>query len=77
MIDSKDSLAQLQDSKSNIEDLFKDLSNEIIGFKYQITVSVLLFKHKKGDIAYALDYFISVTETVIHFDKYDLDKSFQ
>ena len=42
MIDSKDSLAQLQDSKSNIEDLFKDLSNEIIGFKYQITVSVFI-----------------------------------
>ena len=32
IIDSKDPLAQLEASKSSIEDLFKDLSNEIKGF---------------------------------------------
>ena len=38
IIDSKDPLAQLEASKSSIEDLFKDLLNETKGFKYQITV---------------------------------------
>ena len=48
------------------------------GFKYQITVTVLLCKHKqKGDIEYAPVYLNSATKTVINSDKYDLDKSFQ
>ena len=33
---------QLEASKSNIKDLFSDLLNETKGFKYQITVKVLL-----------------------------------
>ena len=48
------------------------------GFKYQITVTVLLCKYKiYGDIEYAPVYFNSATKTVINSDKYDLDKSFQ
>ena len=43
-IDPKDPLAQLGASKSSIEDLFKDFLNEMKGFKYQITVKVLLYK---------------------------------
>ena len=43
------------------------------GFKYQITVAVLLSKHKIE----APVYFNSATKTVINSDKYDLDKSFQ
>ena len=39
-IDSNDSLTQLESSKSSVEDLFKDLLDEIRGFKYQITVKV-------------------------------------
>ena len=46
IIDSKDPLAQLEASKSSIEDLFKDLLNETKGFKYQITVKVLLCKYR-------------------------------
>ena len=47
------------------------------GFKYQITVKVLLKKHKQnGDIEFAPVYFNSVTKTVINF-KYDLSKYFQ
>ena len=47
------------------------------GFKYQITVAILLCKHKqKGDIEYAPAYFNSATKT-INSDKYNLDKSFQ
>ena len=48
------------------------------GFKYQITVTVLLCKHKENrDIEYAPVYFNSATKTVINSDIYDLDKSFQ
>ena len=78
IIDSKDPLAQLEASKSSIEDLFKDLLNEIKSFIYQITITALLSKHKiNGDIKYAPVYFNSLTKTVINPDKYDLDKSFQ
>ena len=48
------------------------------GFKYQITVAVLLSKHKiNRDIEYTPVYFNSATKTVINSDKYDLEKSFQ
>ena len=48
------------------------------GFKYQITVKVLLSKHKRNeDIEYAPVYFNPATKTVINSDKYNLDKSFQ
>ena len=78
IIEPKDPLVQLEASKSSIEDLFRDLLNEMEGFKYQITVTVLLCKHKQnGDIEYAPVYFNSSTETEINSDKYNLDKSFQ
>ena len=48
--------------------MFKDLLDQIKGFKYQITVKVLLKKHKQnGDIEFAPVYFNSVTKTVINF----------
>ena len=40
LTDSKDPSVQLTASKSSIKDLFKDLLDEIKGFKYQITVKV-------------------------------------
>ena len=44
------------------------------GFKYQITVTVLLCKYKQNeDIEYVPVYSNSVTKTVINSDKYDLD----
>ena len=57
IIEPKDPLAQLETSKSSIEDLFKDLLNEMKGFKYQITVAVLLSKHKMNG-----DLFISIVQ---------------
>ena len=48
IIDSKDPLAQLEASKSRIKNMFKDLLDEIKGFKYQITVKVLLRKHEEN-----------------------------
>ena len=57
--------------------MFKDLLDEIKGFKYQITVKVLLSKHKgNGHREFAPVYFNSTTKTVIN-SEYDLDKSFQ
>ena len=50
-------------SKSSIKDLFSDLLNETKGFKYQITVKVLLRKYKpSGEIEFAPVYFNSVTK---------------
>ena len=44
IIERKDPIVQLEASKSSIKDLFSDLLNETKGFKYQITVKVLLKK---------------------------------
>ena len=40
--EKKDPVVQLEPSKLSIKDLFNDLLNETKGFKYQITVKVLL-----------------------------------
>ena len=44
IIQRKDPIVQLKASKLSIKDLFSDLLNETKGFKYQITVKVLLKK---------------------------------
>ena len=47
------------------------------GFKYQVTVKVLLCKGKgNGDIEYSSVYFNSITKTVIN-SEFSLDKYFQ
>ena len=57
--------------------MFKDLLSEMKGFKYQITVKVLLCKYKgNGDKEFAPVYFNSATTAVINFE-YNLDRSFQ
>ena len=47
IIEPKGLLVHLESSKASIKDLFKDLLNEMEGFKYQITVKVLLSKTKE------------------------------
>ena len=42
IIEKKDPIVQLEASKLSIKNLFSDLLNELKGFKYQITVEVLL-----------------------------------
>ena len=65
IIERKDPIAQLEASKSSIKDLFSDLLNETKGFKYQITLKVLLKKYKaNGEIEFDPVYFNSVTKTV-------------
>ena len=77
IFDHKDPLVQLQASKASIEDLFKYFLNEMKGFKYQITVTVLLSKIKiNGSIEYSPVHFNSTAKTVI-ISKFNLDKSFQ
>ena len=73
----KDPIVQLEASKSSIKDLFSDLLNETKGFKYQITVKVLLKKYKhNGEIEFAPVYFNSVTKTVINH-RFRLENYFQ
>ena len=74
----KDPLVQLESSKQSIIDLFKDLLNEIKGFKYQITLAVLLSEMKTdGSIEYSPVYFNSTTKTVVNSDEFGLNQSFQ
>ena len=77
IVDKKDLIVQLEASRSSIKDLFIDLLNETRGFKYQITVKVLLKKYKpNGEIEFTPVYFNSSTKTVIN-RRYKLHKSFQ
>ena len=77
IIEKKDPIVQLKASKSSIKDLLSDILNETKGFKYQITVKVLLKKYKlNGEIEFAPVYFNSVTKTVINH-RFRLENSFQ
>ena len=60
IIDKKDVIVQLKSSEISTENLFKDLLTEIKGFKYQITLQVLLSKVKNNNfIEYSTVYFNS------------------
>ena len=59
IIEKKDPIVQLEASKSSIKDLFSDLLNETKGFKYQITVKVLL-KNTRSTETLNLPEFISI-----------------
>ena len=77
IVERKDPILQLEASKLSIKDLFSNLLNETKGFKYQITVKVLLKKYKlNGEIEFAPVYFNSVTKTVINH-RFTLENSFQ
>ena len=77
IIEIKDPIVQVEASKPSIKDLFNNLLNETKGFKYQITVKVLLKKYKlNGEIEFALVYFNSITKTVITH-RFRLENFFQ
>ena len=60
----KNPIVQLEASKLSIINLFNDLLNETKGFKYQITIEVLLKKHKPNEeTEFETVYFNSVTKT--------------
>ena len=57
--------------------MFNDLLNETKGFKYQMTVNVLLKKYKLNEeIEFAPVYFNSFTKAVINH-RFKLENSFQ
>ena len=67
IINRKVLIVQLEARKSSIKDLLSDLLNVTKGFKYQITVNVLLKKYNlNGEIEFAPAYFNSVIKTVIN-----------
>ena len=77
IVDKKDVIVQLNASKISIVELFKDLLIELKGFKYQITLAVLLSKLKSnGEIEYSTVYLNSLTKTVINSSKFKLDQCF-
>ena len=77
IIEKKNPIVQLKASKLSIKNLFSDLLNETKGFKYQITVKVLLKKYKlDGEIEFKPVYFNSVTKTVTNH-RFQLENFFQ
>ena len=73
IIEKKDPIVQLKASKLSIKNLFSDLLIEIKGFKYQITVKVLLKRYNlHGEIEFRPVYFNSVTN-----HRFQLESSFQ
>ena len=76
-VDKKDRIVQLGASKSSIKDLFNDLLKETKGFKYQITVNLLLKKCKPTEeIEFTPVYFNSLTKTIIN-NRFKLEHAFQ
>ena len=69
---------QIKSSEISLKDLFKDLLIELKGFKYQITLKVLLSKVKSSfEVEYSPVYFISSTKIVINSNKFKLDDCFK
>ena len=77
IVDKRDVVIQLKASELSIKELFKDLLTELKGFKYQITLAVLLSKVTNNcEIEYSPVYFNSLTKTVKN-NSYKLNQSFQ
>ena len=83
IVDKKGLIVQLEASKSSIKGLFNDLLNETEGFKYQITVKVLLkiyieeiMKNNNEEIEFNPVYFNSSTKTMIN-NRFKLEHAFQ
>ena len=57
---TKDPLSQLKASKWNIKDLFNGLLDETKGFKYQITIKILLRNTKALKLSFL--QFISIQQ---------------
>ena len=79
IVDKKDASVQLYSSKTCIRDLFKVLLHEMKGFKYQITLYIILKKDKLNDKKeYAETYFNLFVKIVMseNFDN-SIDKSFE
>ena len=77
IIEKKDPIVQLEASKSSIKDLFSNFLNETKGFKYQITLKVLLKKYKLNrQIEFSPIYFSSLAKAIINH-RLRLENAFQ
>ena len=77
LVEKRDPITQLEASKSSIKDLFSDPLNVTKGFKYQITLKIILTKYKPNrEIECAPIYFNSTTKTVMNH-KFSLENAFQ
>ena len=77
LFEKKDPIKQLEASKSSIKDFSSDLLNERKGFKYHITLKVMLKKYKRnGETEFRPLYFNSTTKIVINH-KFSLKNAFQ
>ena len=77
LVEKKDSIEQLETTKSSIKDLFNDLLGETKVLKHQIIVKVLLKKYKPNwNIEFTPIYFNSTRKTVINH-KFGLENAFQ
>ena len=77
LVDKKDPIKQLEASKLSIKDLLCDLLNETNGFKYQITLKVILKRYKpNGEIEFAPVYFNSIPKTLINH-RFSFKNAFQ
>ena len=61
IIEKKDLIKQLEAGKSGGKDLFNDLLNETKGFKYQITLKVMLKNTNQMD-QFILNQFILIQQ---------------
>ena len=67
IVERKDPIVQLEAIKLSMKDLFGVLLNETKGFKYQITLKVLLKKYKVNEeIEFPPVYLNSLTKIVIN-----------
>ena len=67
LAEKKDLVIQLEASKSSIRDFINNLLNEKKGFKYQITVKILLKKYKLNrEIEFSPVYFNSATKSIVN-----------
>ena len=77
LAEKEDSIKQLEAGESSIKDLLSGLLNKRNGFKYQITLKVMLKKYEPiCEIEFRPVYFNSTKKAVINH-KFSLDKSFQ
>ena len=77
IIEKKDPIKRLEASKSSITNLFSDLLNETKGFKYQITLKLMLKIFKPNEeIEFRPVYFNSTAKTMINHE-FSLENAFQ
>ena len=70
IVDKRDVIVQSKTSELSIIELFKNLLNELKGFKYQITLAILLSKVKNNvETEYSPVYINSLTKTVTNEDQ--------